>query len=129
MGGGAMKGGARRRQMIGGSDPCSDGLKEDFDCALDADGATRRISLSAGILANTRAEKLLFGELSEEKKKRTEKKRCKVEQRANKWESFPEWRALSGASGSSAAPFLRVSELLIPPKKTHIATVLRIKHT
>lgn len=51
--GSAMKDGVRWRQMIGCADPRSDGLREEVDCALDADGATRRISLSAGILTNT----------------------------------------------------------------------------
>lgn len=79
-----MKDRARWRQMIGCRDPCSDGPQGQVDCALDADGGTRRISVSAGVLADTRAEKLHFGKVSEEKKKRSEKERCKVERRGNK---------------------------------------------
>lgn len=98
-----MKDRVRWRQMTGCPDPCSDGLKEEVDCALDAaDGATWRISVSAGVLANTRAEKLHFGNVSKEKQKRPKKKDVKWSGEVTIEIVFPEWRALSSASGSSA---------------------------
>lgn len=71
------------------------GLKGGGDCALDADGATLRISLSVGsaaFWATLVQENLLFGALS---KKKTDKKRCKVDLRAKKQKTFLQWRALS----------------------------------
>lgn len=92
-GGGVAKDRVRWRQTIGRGHPCSDGLKGGGDCALDADGATLRISLSVGSTAFWAT--LVQNTCSLAHSPKTHKKRCKVDLRAKKQKTFLQWRALS----------------------------------
>lgn len=97
----------RWRQAIGCGAACSDGLQgEAGDCALDAAGATLRISLSSALSGGSTAfcSTLVQKTCALAHSPKTGKKRCKVDLRAKKQKTFSNGEHSASESGSSAAP-------------------------